>query len=259
MNYPLLYFVNCEGKKLPGENGYQYYLQFEEKSWYLQTDEDWDGGVGLVNELESDIFPLKIDNYLSKKRWKLPPEDKNAKSTSRKEREKKRKQIAGCAGWTTAVLLDKHDQLIPEAPQARLQINYGNLTEEDFNEIMAEIGLLALSVGSFFSYLSSSYQGEEAGEELGQNIDPNGSLLTAPQVLLDLYNLTRNLWTEIEKRPLKSFRNGITSVDITKNFNSPQVLISRKMGLSKKRILAMSSVESLDCSENQFLCYVLDS
>jgi PD-(D/E)XK nuclease superfamily len=262
MNYPVLYFVNEEGRKLSEENDYQYCIEYEEKL-YLQTDADWDGKVGLIDEEGSKIFELETVQSLPK-RWKLQLEDEDRKYATNKEiketekEEKRLKQISGRVGWTTAVLLDTNCELIPEAPQARLQIKPGNLTEEKLREIVAEIGLLALEVGSFFSYSSSSYQSEQAGAELGQDIDPTGSLLTAPQLLLDLYNLTRNLWTEIEKRPLKSFRNEITPVDITKNFNSPQVLISRKMGLGKKRILSMSSVESLDCSENQFLCYVLD-
>lgn len=256
MTYPVLYFVNDECRKLAEENDYQYCIQFE--GWYLQTDGDWDGEVGLMDEQGLNIFTLEIDKSLAEKRWKLP--DKyEGDNKPKKKKEKRRKEIVGGAGWTTAVLLDTNGELIPEAPQARLRIKPSNLTEENFREIVAEIGLLALSVGSLFSYPSSSDRGEQAGDELGHNIDPTGQLLTAPTVLLELYSLMRNLWTEIEKRPLKSFRKEIAPVDITKNFNSPQVLISRKMGLSKKRILAMSSVESLDCSENQFLCYVLDA
>lgn len=252
MSYPLLYFVDREGRKLPKENGYQYYLQYEEKGWYLQVEGDWDAKVGLVDESGSNIFVLNKNP--STNQWELPPR------YTGKNKPKKRisDETVGSAGWTIAVLLDSESKPIPSAQQARLWIKPGSLSEADLSEIIAEIGLLALSVGNVFSYPSSLYQGEKTGEELGQNILPDGQLLTTSKALLGLYNLVRDLWTEIEKRPLRSFRREIISVDINKKFSSPRALISRKLGASKKQILTTSSVESLDCSENQFLCYVLD-
>ncbi len=252
MNYPLLYFVDSDGKKLPEKDGYQYCQQFND--WYIEVEGDWSGGVGLLRE--SEASPLHQNSV---KQWQVITF--NLGSKKEEERKKKvKKKFDDHAGWLTAVLLDSDSQPIARADRARLWVSPGSLSESDLNEIVAEIGLLALSTESVFSYPSRLYQGEQAGEELGCNIvlSPDSQLLTTPRALLNLYHIVHSLWTEIEKRPLRSFKREIISVDITKNLSSPQVLISRKLRPSKKQMLTVGSVESLDCSENQFLCYVID-
>ena len=240
MSYPSLYFVDRQGKKLPEEDNYQYCRQYG-GAWAVEIEGDWDGIVGLLGETE--IFSL---TQISQNRWVIPDNDPIGK------------EIGTRAGFITAVMLDSHLDLIPSTPQAQLWVSPGGLSESNLNEIIAEIGLLALSVGSLVSHPASTHVGAQTGSDIGKLMLSGGQLLPTAQALLDLYRSVRNVWTDIEKRPLRSFKSEIVSVDINRKLNSPQALISRILHPSKKQIITTGSVESLDCSENQFLCYLLD-
>ncbi|PSB58051.1 hypothetical protein [Chamaesiphon polymorphus] len=240
MSYPLLYFVDRQGTKLPEEDNYQYCRQYG-GSWAVEIEGDWDAIVGLLGETE--IFPL---TKISSNRWIIPDKDPIGK------------EIATRAGFITAVMLDSNLAPIPSTPQAQLWVSPGGLSESNLNEIIAEIGLLALSVGSLVSHPASTHVGAQTGSDIGKLLLSGGQLLPTAQALLDLYRSVRNVWTEIEKRPLRSFKSEIVAVDINRKLNSPQALISRILHPSKKQIITPGSVESLNCSENQFLCYLLD-
>jgi hypothetical protein len=240
MNYPLIYFVDRQGKKLPEEDGCQHYRQYG-GSWAVEIEGDWNGNVGLLGETEN--FPL---TKISPTRWVIPDNDSVGK------------EIATRSGLITAVMLDSNLHLISSTPQSQLWISPGGLSESNLNEIIAEIGLLALSVGSLVSHQASTPVGEQTGSDIGQSMLSGGQLLPTAQALLGLYRSVRNVWIEIEKRPLQSFKSEIVAVDINRKLNSPQALISRILNPSKKQIITTASVESLDCSENQFLCYLLD-
>lgn len=246
MSYPLLFFVDSQGKRLPEEDGCQHYRQYDKdfsmtESCFVEIEGDWNSGVGLLRERE--IVPLQISNS-SLRRWVIPiPKKRSFDDTS---------------GIITAVLIDSNSQPLYDAPQAQLIIKPASLSESQLNEIIAEIGLLAISVGSFISRQSNVYVGEKTGKELGQVISPGGQFLSLSEAILDLYHSVRNIWIEIEKRPLRSLKQETVAVDMTKKINSSQVIISRTLNPSKKQVLSKSLVESVDCPENQFLCYVLD-
>jgi hypothetical protein len=240
MNYPLIYFVDRQGKKLPEEDGCQHYRQYG-GSWAVEIEGDWNGTVGLLGETE--IFHL---TKISPTQWVIPENDSVGK------------EIATRSGFITAVMLDSNLHLISRPSQAQLWISPGGLSESNLNEIIAEIGFLALSVGSLVRHQASTPVGEQTGSYIGQSMLSGDRLLPTAQALLDLYRSIRNVWTEIEKRPLRSFRSEMVAVDVNRKLNSPQALISRILNPSKKQIITTGSVESLDCSENQFLCYLLD-
>ena len=240
MSSPLFYFVNRQGIKLPEEDGYQRYRQYG-GFWAVEVEGDWNGCIGLLDE--SGIFPL---TKISANQWAIP------------ENAPRGEEIATRAGSITAVLLDSNLQYSSSTPQAKLWIKPAGLQESQLQEMIEEIGLLALSFGSLVNQQAAVSRGESNGKELGKKILPGGQLLITAEALLELYRSVHDIWAEIEKRPLRSFKQEIISVDITKKVNSPQAIISRILNPTKRQILTTSSTESLNCSENEFLCYLLD-
>ncbi|MFB2879557.1 hypothetical protein [Floridanema aerugineum] len=132
-----------------------------------------------------------------------------------------------------------------------------NINEEQLKHCIAEIGLLALSTSSCVTRQMTVHEGIE-NSSLGILWCPSAKLLATANALLDLAKVVKDNWDVLEQRPLKSFITQVASVDIKRVSSSPQSLIQAKLNPFKRQTLTFTRVESNQCTENEFLCYVLD-
>ncbi|MFB8792504.1 MAG: hypothetical protein U7123_27585 [Potamolinea sp.] len=243
MNYPNICFVDDNGE-LPWQDGIQHIRQFGGR-WRVRLEEEWQWGVAID---ENSPLPLKVWN---KNDWVLP------RNTAQQQQDLKR--LAGSAGQITAVLLDSFGKPIKNGTKATLAIAPANITDEQLDQIIREIGLLALSTSSHVAKEMSVSFGEESGNETKglQWVAGHGSLVTTT-ALLGLASVVKENWATIEKRPLKSIVTQVAPVNVGRVNSSPQLLIKAKVQPANRRVLGITRVESTKCSENEFLCYILD-
>ena len=243
MAYPKIYFADSRGE-LPWEDDVQYTRQYSGR-WYVQIEGLWDGSIGLKSD--SIISLLKIGNN----RWELPQRTKHEQEIS--------KGVASRTGQITAILLDTSGEPVNSSPEAFLLVKPAGLTEQELEQLITEIGLLALSASSCVTSQLQVPVGEDVETTMtGMGFsDSRGLLLTATS-LLKLASVVQGNWVVIEKRPLRSFSRELGLVDTRKLINSPQLLIKAKIDPSKQRMMALTQFESTQCSENEFLCYILD-
>ncbi len=243
MAYPKINFADSRGE-LPWEDDAQYTRQYSGR-WYVEIEGLWNGSVGLKGD---SIIPLL---KIGSNRWELPQRTKHEREIS--------KGVASRTGQITAILLNASGEPIDSSPEAFLLVKPAGLTEQELEQLITEIGLLGLSTSSCVTNQLQVSVGEDVETAMiGMGYsDSRGLLLTATSIL-KLASVVQSNWAIIEKRPLKSFSRELGLVDTRKLINSPQVIIKAKIDASKQRILALTKVESTQCSENEFLCYVLD-
>ncbi|PSB01000.1 nuclease domain-containing protein [Merismopedia glauca] len=243
MAYPKIYFADSIGE-LPWEDHVQHTRQYSGR-WYVQIEGLWDGSVGLKGD---SIIPLL---KISSNRWEIPQRTKHEREIS--------KGVASRTGQITAILLDASGEPVDSSPEAFLLVKPAGLTEQELEQLITEIGLLALSTSSCVTSQLQVPVGENVETAMiGMGYSESRGLLLTATSLLKLASVVQSNWVLIEKRPLRSFSRELGLVDTRKLINSPQVLIKAKIDASKQRIMALTQVESTQCSENEFLCYVLD-
>jgi hypothetical protein len=244
MNYPSIYFVDDQGK-LPCQDGIQHIRQFGGR-WRVQLQGEWQWGVAI-----DENSPLRLVKVWNKNDWVLP------RNTT--QQQQVLKKLAGSAGQITAVLLDSSGKPIMDGTKATLAIAPANITDEQLDQLIREIGLLALSTSSHVAKEMSASLGEESGNQTkGLEWVPGyGSLVTAT-ALLKLASVVKENWATIEKRPLKSIVTEVAPVNVRRGYSSPQSLIKAKVQPANRRLLGITRVESTKCSENEFICYILD-
>jgi hypothetical protein len=243
MAYPKIYFADSRGE-LPWEDDVQYTRQYSGR-WYVQIEGLWDGSIGLKSD---SIIPLL---KIGSNRWQLPQRTKHEREIS--------KGVASRTGQITAILLDASGEPVNSSPEAFLLVKPAGLTEQELEQLITEIGLLALSASSCVTSQLQVPVGENVETTMtGMGFsDSRGLLLTATS-LLKLASVVQGNWVVIQKRPLRSFSRELGLVDTRKLINSPQLLIKAKIDPSKQRMMALTQFESTQCSENEFLCYILD-
>ena len=243
MNYPSIYFVDDKGGELPWQDGIQHIRQFGGR-WGVRLQEEWQWGVAIDENSPLHLVKDKND-------WVLP------RNTT--QQQLILKELAGSAGQITAVLLDSSGKPIKDGTKATLAIAPANITDEQLDQLIREIGLLALSTSSHVAKEMSAYLGEESGNEAKglEWVPGNGSLVTAT-ALLGLASVIKDNWATIEKRPLKSIVTEVAPVNVGRINYSSQSLIKAKVQPANRRMLSITSVESTKCPENEFICYLLD-
>lgn len=244
MNYPSIDFVDDNGE-LPWQDGIQHIRQFGGR-WRVRLQGEWLGGVAI-----DENSPLRLVKVPNKNDWVLP------KNTT--QQQQVIKELAGSAGQITAVLLDSSGKPIKDGTKATLAIAPANITDEQLDQLIREIGLLALSTSSHVAKEMSVSLGEESGNKTkGLEWVPGHGLLVTATALLRLASVVKENWATIEKRPLKSIVTEVAPVNVGRVNSSPQSLIKAKVQPANRRVLGITSVESTKCSENEFLCYILD-
>ncbi|GJD23928.1 hypothetical protein RIVM261_088840 [Rivularia sp. IAM M-261] len=131
------------------------------------------------------------------------------------------------------------------------------ISENQLKQCITEIGLLGLSTSIILTEKLRLHEGCKT-EYVGLQWLPSARILGTATALLDLAKVVKNNWNAIEKRPLKTIKTEIASVDIKRATCSTYALIQAKLNPYKRQTLGVSRVESHECNENEFLCYVLD-
>jgi PD-(D/E)XK nuclease superfamily len=247
MNYPDLSFFDKNGE-LPKIDNIYHVKQYG--GWHVQLTGDWNGYVGLEG-----TPPFILSRH--ENQWKFP---QIATSKNQIDKEKKRNdEINGSAGEIVAVLLDHNQKIIANGPRVKLLVSPANFSDQQLIQLIQDIGLMALSTTSCVNRsIGSGLAESEGATGFGMQWFSGIGLLSTASSLLDLAVTVQNNWPSIEKRPLRSFINEVASVPINTATITPQSLIKSKIGLSKKTELAMKRVESTQCPENEFLCFILD-
>ena len=240
MTYPSIFFVDASGHLFPlDEDGVPFVKQFK-KRWYIKIDGPWSGGVAL-----EALSPFPLHSISNSHLWEP------TKELSR--------DIVRRSGEITAVLTDLNGSVVKDSPKASLRIQPANITEQQMNKMIADIGIMALTTACCVTRSVPIPLGEGSGvESLGQQWAAGEGILATATALLDLADAVRNSWPDLEKRPLKSFITEPGQVDIERGNLTPQLIVQKLINPSKRRIFGIRRSESTHCSENEFLCHVLD-
>ncbi|MBD2579158.1 nuclease domain-containing protein [Oscillatoria sp. FACHB-1406] len=239
MSYPKISFVNLKGTPfLPDENGITHIRQFGE-SWYVELDKPWRGEIILEGK-----SPFSLTQIPTTQRWELQGKLKG--------------EIARRSGQVTVLLKDKAGKMLNETA-ATLHIYPASISEQQIEQAIADIGILAISTACCVQREMPVPMGEGSGVPgLGQKWQAGNGMLVTATALLELASVVRMNWSEIEKRPLKSFVTEIGTLEVEKAGISPRSLIEYKLNPFKRRVIGIKRTESFQCLENEFLCYILD-
>jgi hypothetical protein len=232
--------VDNKGNILPtNKDGVQHVQQFRQ-SWRVRLSSEWHGKVEIIgnNNLYLTHIPETND-------WDLPQG-----STS--------KGLRGSAGIISVVLTDPYGKSI-DLSETKLAIEPANFTDTQLDQMISDIGTLALSVSSCVSREISIPIHELSGfEDIGLQWLPYKGLLVTTNALLDLASVVQQNWLELEKRPLKNIKIEAGIVNRSRIHTSPKLLVKAFAQPSKQSFMGMARTETTNCPENQFLCYVLD-
>ncbi|MBD2655251.1 hypothetical protein H6G45_17530 [Synechocystis sp. FACHB-383] len=234
MIYPTIKFINFAGKPLPlNDDKIPYVEQYGEK-WFVDLGVEWSGGVAIEGE---KLFQLK--RQLKRHLWAPDPSLSG--------------DITRRSGEITVFLTDEHGKII-ESSKEKLKIYPANITEDQMKQMLREIGTLALTTTCC---VRRKIEAPIIRENFVEAPWLNSYLATA-QSLIELAELIKDLWSDIEKRPLKSIISTVDRLSVNEASYSPQLLIQKALKPGKKSFLGFTRVESLQCEENEFLCYVFD-
>ncbi|XGB42925.1 MAG: hypothetical protein LVS60_03655 [Nodosilinea sp. LVE1205-7] len=240
MTYPNIQFVNFANHLFPRDKDDIPYIRQFKKKWYIKLDTPWSGGVALESP---SLFHL---NWIPDKQLWEPPPSLSGDITRR-------------SGEITAVLTTPQGTVIKDSPRASLRVRPANITEQQMEKMISDIGIMALTTACCVKRDVPMPVGEGDGvDSLGQQWAAGEGILATATALLELADVVQNSWTDLEKRPLKSFITEAGPVEIERANPSPQLLVRKLMNPSKRRIFGIKRLESTMCSENEFICYVID-
>jgi hypothetical protein len=234
MIYPTIKFVNFAGKSFPlDDDGIPHVNQYGEK-WFVDLSVKWQGGVAIEGE---NLFPLRrqIKGHL----WAPDPSLSG--------------DITRRSGEINVFLTDEHGKTI-ENSKEKLKTYPANINENQMKQMLHEIGTLALTT-------TCCVRREIKAPIITENFVEApwlNSYLATAQSIIELAELIKDLWSDIEKRPLKSIISTVDRLSINKASYSPQLLIQKVIKPGKKSFLGFTHVESLQCEENEFLYYIFD-
>lgn len=239
-NYPTIKFVDDRGNVLPtDEDGLQHIQQFRQ-FWQLYLSDRWLGKVRLLGNPNIDLLNVAKTNYWQFKNNQIPP------------------SIISSAGIVTIILIDDKGNQI-EATKTRLAIHPASLTDSQLDRMIADIGTLALSVSSCVNREIKILTAQASGETgYGQKWSPYQGMLTTADALIELTSVMQQNWIALEKRSLKDIETTIGKVSRSRVYTSPKLLITAYSQPVKQNFMGMVRTETTNCSENQFLCYLLD-
>jgi predicted RNA-binding Zn-ribbon protein involved in translation (DUF1610 family) len=238
--YPTIKFVDERGNVLPtDEDGIQHISQFRQ-SWQVCLSDRWLGKVRLLGNPSNDLLNVTKTNYWQFKNNQIPP------------------SIISSAGILTLILLDEKGNQI-EATKTKLAVHPASLTDSQLDRMISDIGTLALSVSSCVNREIETTIPIASGETgYGQKWSPYQGMLTTANALIELTLVMKQNWIAVEKRSLKDIETTIGKVSRSRVYTSPKLLIKAYSQPAKQNFIGMVRTETTNCSENQFLCYLLD-
>lgn len=239
-NYPTIKFVDDHGNVLPtDEDGLQHIQQFRQ-SWQICLSDRWLGKVRLQGNPSNDLLNVTKTNYWQFKNNQIPP------------------LIISSAGIVTVILIDEKGNQI-EATKTRLAVHPASLTDSQLDRMIADIGTLALSVSSCVNREIKIPTALASGKtNYGQKWSPYQGILTTTDALIELTLVMQQNWIALKKRSLKDIETTIGKVNRSRVYTSPKLLIKAFTEPAKQNFMGMVRTETTNCSENQFLCYLLD-
>lgn len=238
--YPSIQFVDDRGEALPSdEDGLQHIQQFGQ-SWQVCLSDRWLGKVRLLGNSNIDLLNVTKTNYWQFENNKIPP------------------SITRRAGIVAVILIDEKGKPI-ESTKTRLAVHPTGLTDSQLDRMIADIGTLALSVSSCVNREVKIPAALASGKtDYGQKWSPYQGMLTTADALIELTLVMQQNWGTLEKRSLKDIETTIGKVSRSRVYTSPKLLIRAYSQPAKQNFMGMVRIETTNCSENQFLCYLLD-
>ena len=240
MSYPTISFVDASGQRLPTDkDGIPFVIQFQAR-WYIKLNAPWTGSVALKGASYLRLSPVPKSDL-----WEPP--------------RKLGGDIVRRSGEIIAVLIDEDHRVIQDGPSAVLRTKPANISDQQMDAMIFDIGIMALTTACCVNRSVQIPLGEQAGiESLGRKWVAGSGMLATATALLELADIVKSTWPDIEKRPLKSFIASAGLVEAERAPLTSATLLQKTINPAKKRIRCIMRIESTNCCENEFLCYVLD-
>lgn len=257
MTLPTIEIVDKDGNLLPylsDEPDVQYSRLFH-GVWRVRLDRQWKGKVALFSS-GPDSSPLLLTpvNKGLSDLWHFPRE----KELSNKL-EKIYKISRGASGRLQIGLIDENGQPVPNAPIKHLEVFPGNISSEQLSQMIDEIGLLVISTESrVIGNNIISPVGEGQGLEApGFHWDNKDELLTTAKSIQQLITILQREVPRLRVRPLSSIAVKVGPTRVNKALSRTSALQRLRVSPNRRTIVSQTRVESLDCSENRFVLFIL--
>lgn len=242
MDYPKITFVDDSGVLL-GEDGVPRTRQFG-KEWWVHLTEPWDGRVVIQGDP-----PLQLVSE-DRINWFVP------KDTSRKK--PIAKAVYAPAGTISVILTDEQSNPITVS-ESKLEIEPANITEEELQIMLRQIGILAVSTATLLNTEILGPVPDSVGrEQYAGTTQGLEAYFQSAEAILRLGKAFQQNWSFIQQRPLKKIRVETAVNRDYSHVRSPQMLIERYLSKPNALQRGLTRVSSTNCSENQFLCHILD-
>lgn len=255
MNSPSLEFVDDSGSPLPFEDfAVQRVRQFRGR-WRVRVLGDWDGIVA-IEALDAGL-PLSLIRHGSSD-WCLPQKTSLRTLPISESVRQRYEDTISAAGEVTVILLDRNGHVAADGPRATLLISPGNFSDEQMQQMVKDIGLLALSTASCVTASWQAPLGEGAGSEMhGFEWYPGRGLLVTATAILRLAQTVQRYWPTVIKRPIRSITTGLALTNTHRAGLSPDALLKARLNPARRAILARTLVETVRCPENLFIAFVV--
>lgn len=261
MAFPVIYFVDDSGARLPtldDDNDVQRVVQYG-RPWALCVDGAWSEKAALmIQDASQEVLPLELKAQSGGKSfWRLPS-DVQSKGLSRRKKDLIR-NTAGSTGRLVATLISNADKMIPGAPKQSLHVMPANLTEQELEGMMQEIGLMALSSFSCAFDDVAAPIGESIGiPDAGMKWFPGRGLYVTATSLLHLGKVVARSWQRINRAPIRNLTVSRQQGRLPTSRLSPRLLADIAANPSRRRATFPALSDTIDCSENRFLVYVIE-
>jgi len=243
VSLPTITFQDPQGELPYIDDDCQHTREFAAE-WSIKLSERWNGRVALAGK---PLLLLESDDGIT---WVLPQT-----LSKRKDREL-RETVKSPVGILTAVLTDSQGEPV-QGTQKKLEVGPQNITDSELQALLEDIGLLALSTSTYLQAQLRQPIREGAGTDTFTGKTPVACYFESAEALIGLAETVKQSWPLVCQRPLSTIE---MEVGVQRKFHpaSPQSIIDAKIKPAHKARLGLVRISTGDCSENRFLCYVLD-
>jgi hypothetical protein len=255
MNTPTFRFVDIDQNPLPVDEdlGVQYTRQYGGR-WFVKVKENWNGRICLLGTDTSRNLDLFQDD---EGLWSLPLKQQIRDVLPDQTTQSRYEAAIGGAGEVTVCLIGIDGRPLLSSAK-KLIVRPGNLTESQFSHMIKEIGLMALSSISCTAYETQGSVGNDSHtNEISIKWKTTGGLSNAVDEVMRVMDMVIQQWPIVNRQPLKSIRSEVDTVSVDKAILSPQLLIQRRLNPMRQTFTTRCRVESVDCTENRFIDYVI--
>lgn len=255
MTLPTLEIVDEFGNALPhlSDEPEVQYTRLYGIEWRVRLTPQWNGHVALLSHGQEPLLLTRIESESNL--WHFPSEEELPRN-ARKEY----KPSAGASGRLQIGLLDKNARPIHDAPVKHLDVFPGNISPRQLRHMVEDIGLLAISAESRVasSGLVTPFGEGQGSIKPGFEWGTGDGMLTTATAVQQLIQVLQQELIRLQTRPLRSIvvQVGPTRTDkVLNQVSALQKLYAFHDG--RRTIVSQTRVESLDCSENQFVLFII--